>query len=275
MLCALGRREAVIHSPSSNHRMRGGNYEESSKRRSSWPRHSRSMLQCRSVRLALAAASLTNVVVSSPSTGGGYPVPAGATPADARDVRAELAQLQPLRVVARRQAGHRDARRLVEVLRREVLDVLQLLPRRLHDAERHAGRQRTRSRATTASRPGTQAMPPSWTNNTDPNVDFDTQGRVYQTTLPFNAYWAGGMHPNGAIDVSYSRRPRPALGQGQRRRRTSTSPNRLASRSATSRTSSGSPSTHVAATCTRTTSTRCGRLQRRNGNGKIMRRRLA
>ena len=51
---------------------------------------------------------------------------------------------------------------------------------------------------------GTQEMPPSWTNNTDPNVDFDTQGRAYQTTLPFNAYWAGGMHPNGEIDVSYS-----------------------------------------------------------------------
>src|SRR5919201_5116843 len=51
---------------------------------------------------------------------------------------------------------------------------------------------------------GTQDMPPSWTNNTDPNVDFDTQGRVYQTTLPFNAFWAGGMHPNGEIDVSYS-----------------------------------------------------------------------
>jgi hypothetical protein len=51
---------------------------------------------------------------------------------------------------------------------------------------------------------GTQAMPPSWTNNTDPNVDFDTQGRAYQTTLPFNAYWAGGLHPNGAIDLSYS-----------------------------------------------------------------------
>src|SRR4051794_38740532 len=51
---------------------------------------------------------------------------------------------------------------------------------------------------------GTQAMPPSWTNNTDPNADFDTQGRVYQTTLPFNAYWAGGLHPNGAIDLSYS-----------------------------------------------------------------------
>jgi hypothetical protein len=51
---------------------------------------------------------------------------------------------------------------------------------------------------------GTQAMPPSWTNNTDPNVDFDTQGRAYQTTLPFNAFWEGGLHPNGAIDVSYS-----------------------------------------------------------------------
>jgi hypothetical protein len=51
---------------------------------------------------------------------------------------------------------------------------------------------------------GTQAMPPSWTNNTDPNVDWDTQGRVYQTTLPFNAFWDGGLHPNGEIDVSYS-----------------------------------------------------------------------
>src|SRR6266545_7370386 len=36
---------------------------------------------------------------------------------------------------------------------------------------------------------GTQAMPPSWTNNTDPNVAFDTKGRAYQVTLPFNAYW--------------------------------------------------------------------------------------
>jgi hypothetical protein len=49
-----------------------------------------------------------------------------------------------------------------------------------------------------------QDMPPSWTNNTDPNADFDTKGRVYQTTLPFNAFWQGGLHPNGEIDVSYS-----------------------------------------------------------------------
>ena len=52
---------------------------------------------------------------------------------------------------------------------------------------------------------GTQAMPPSWTNLTDPNVAFDTKGRVYQTTLPFNAFWGGStLHPDGEIDVSYS-----------------------------------------------------------------------
>jgi hypothetical protein len=50
---------------------------------------------------------------------------------------------------------------------------------------------------------GTQAMPPSWTNVTDPNVAFDTRGRVYQVTLPFNAYWTN-LHPNGAINLSYS-----------------------------------------------------------------------
>ena len=50
---------------------------------------------------------------------------------------------------------------------------------------------------------GTQAMPPSWTNTTDPNVDFDTGGRAYQTMLPFNAFWTN-LHPNGEITVSFS-----------------------------------------------------------------------
>ena len=48
-----------------------------------------------------------------------------------------------------------------------------------------------------------QRMPPSWTKTTDPNVAFDTQGRVYQTVLPFNAFWTN-LHPNGEITVSYS-----------------------------------------------------------------------
>ena len=46
-------------------------------------------------------------------------------------------------------------------------------------------------------------MPPSWTHNTDPNVAFDTQGRAYQVTLPFNAFWQN-LHPNAAIMLSYS-----------------------------------------------------------------------
>src|SRR5215468_2795611 len=52
---------------------------------------------------------------------------------------------------------------------------------------------------------GTQAMPPSWTDVTDPNVAFDTTGRAYQTTLPFNAFWGKStLHPDGEIDVSFS-----------------------------------------------------------------------
>jgi hypothetical protein len=50
---------------------------------------------------------------------------------------------------------------------------------------------------------GTQEMPPSWTNNTDPNVAFDSQGRAYQVTLPFNAFWAN-LHPNSNIGIVYS-----------------------------------------------------------------------
>jgi hypothetical protein len=50
-----------------------------------------------------------------------------------------------------------------------------------------------------------QDMPPSWTDTTDPNVDFDTTGRVYQTMLPFNSFFdATKLHPDGEIDMSYS-----------------------------------------------------------------------
>ena len=51
----------------------------------------------------------------------------------------------------------------------------------------------------------TEAMPPSWTDATDPNAAFDTKGRVYQTVLPFNAFWGGStLHPDGAVYLSYS-----------------------------------------------------------------------
>jgi hypothetical protein len=51
---------------------------------------------------------------------------------------------------------------------------------------------------------GTQAMPPSWMNNTDPNVDIDTRGRAYQVTLPFNPWWTNRLRPDAAIGVVYS-----------------------------------------------------------------------
>src|SRR5439155_1512401 len=52
---------------------------------------------------------------------------------------------------------------------------------------------------------GTQAMPPSWTDTTDPTLDFDTEGRVYQVMLPFNAFFdATKLNPDGEIDISFS-----------------------------------------------------------------------
>src|SRR5207247_620475 len=44
-----------------------------------------------------------------------------------------------------------------------------------------------------------------WTDTTDPNLDFDTKGRVYQTMLPFNSFFdATKLHPDGEIDLSFS-----------------------------------------------------------------------
>jgi hypothetical protein len=59
--------------------------------------------------------------------------------------------------------------------------------------------------STTETTPGVlnQNMPPSWTNTTDPNVGFDTHHRVYQTMLPFDAFWTK-LHPDGEITVSSS-----------------------------------------------------------------------
>jgi hypothetical protein len=51
---------------------------------------------------------------------------------------------------------------------------------------------------------GTQAMPPSWTNVTDPNVVWDARGRVYQLILAYNAYWGSVEQPNGNLYSVYS-----------------------------------------------------------------------
>lgn len=51
---------------------------------------------------------------------------------------------------------------------------------------------------------GTQDMPPSWTNVTDPNVVWDTKGRVHQLIMAYNAYWGSVKEPNGDIYGVYS-----------------------------------------------------------------------
>jgi hypothetical protein len=51
---------------------------------------------------------------------------------------------------------------------------------------------------------GTQKMPPSWTNATDPNLVWDTRGRVYQLVLAYNAFWGTVKRPNGNVYSVYS-----------------------------------------------------------------------
>src|SRR5919202_2759352 len=145
----------------------------------------------------------TNVVAAAPIFGGGYPVPPGATRPDAGTCRAGLYN-----------SNRSESWIAVKPGTETLVATSKLFFENFSTFyDFHLGAYRIgNGRVTGQSQvqgydcvsTGTQEMPPSWTSNTDPNVDFDTQGRVYQTTLPFNAFWGGGLHPNGAIDLSYS-----------------------------------------------------------------------
>jgi hypothetical protein len=150
-----------------------------------------------------SSVSFSNTVVSSPVLGGGYPVPAGATRPEPGTCGHQ--QLN---------SNHSESWLAVRPGTEDIVGVSKYFVGKwgtFYDF--HLGSYTITGGSAVATNQvqgyecttvGTQDMPPSWTNNTDPNVDFDTRGRVYQTTLPFNAFWAGGMHPNGEIDVSYS-----------------------------------------------------------------------
>jgi hypothetical protein len=145
----------------------------------------------------------TNAVASRPVAGGGYPVPAGATRPDAGTCRSGSYN-----------SNHSESWVAVKPGTETLVGASKFFFENFSTFyDFHLGSYTIKNGTTVTTNQvqgyecttvGTQDMPPSWTNNTDPNVDFDTQGRVYQTTLPFNAYWAGGLHPNGEIDVSYS-----------------------------------------------------------------------
>jgi hypothetical protein len=145
----------------------------------------------------------TNVVVSSPVAGGGYPVPAGATRPDPGTCGPQSLNSNHSESWLAVKPGTEDiiGNSKFFVGKWSTFYDFHLGTYTIIGGQAVATNQVQGYECTTV---GTQDMPPSWTNNTDPNVDFDTQGRAYQTTLPFNAFWAGGMHPNGEIDVSYS-----------------------------------------------------------------------
>jgi hypothetical protein len=154
---------------------------------------------------ASAAWSLvgTNVVASSPVAGGGYPVPPGSTKPPPGTCGSQMLNSNHSESWLAVKPGTEDivGNSKFFIGKWSTFYDFHLGSYTILGGSPVSNNQVQGYECTTV---GTQEMPPSWTNNTDPNVDWDTQGRVYQTTLPFNAFWEGGLHPNGEIDVSYS-----------------------------------------------------------------------
>jgi hypothetical protein len=145
----------------------------------------------------------TNVVASSPVEGGGYPVPPGRTKPDPGTCRLGDYNSNRSESWLAVKPGTEDlvgtSKFFFETF--STFYMFHLGSYRILDGTPVDNNQ---VQGYDCISTGTQAMPPSWTDNTDPNAEFDTKGRVYQTTLPFNAFWEGGLHPNAEIDVSYS-----------------------------------------------------------------------
>jgi hypothetical protein len=153
-----------------------------------------------------SAVSATNTVVSSPTSGGGYPE---FTPAPGGCVGPSPNNFN---------ANHSESELAVEPGTEQIVGSSKFFFDRFSTRYNFylgsyniIGRSHTNNIvqgydcSTTETTPGVlnQNMPPSWTNTTDPNLGFDTKGRVYQTMLPFNAFWTN-LHPDGEITVSYS-----------------------------------------------------------------------
>jgi hypothetical protein len=145
---------------------------------------------------------VTNTVVSRPSAGGGYPVPPGQTAPDPGTCRSGLYDSNFSESWIAVKPGTEDlvgtSKFFFETF--STFYDFHLGSFTIRDGTAVAVNQ---VQGYDCISTGTQAMPPSWTNNTDPNADFDTKGRVYQVTLPFNAFWAN-LHPNSNIALSYS-----------------------------------------------------------------------
>jgi hypothetical protein len=146
----------------------------------------------------------TNVVASSPTTGGGYPVPPGSRvpvagtcgigPFNANHSESWLSVKPGTEDLVGTSKFFFDKYSTFYMFYNGAYQILGGLP---------SGNNQVQGYDCVST--GTQDMPPSWTNTTDPNSDFDTTGRVYQTMLPYNSFFdATKLHPDGEIDVSYS-----------------------------------------------------------------------
>jgi hypothetical protein len=144
----------------------------------------------------------TNQVASSPASGGGYPVPAGSTAPDAGTCRAGLYNSNRSESWVAVQPGTEN---LVGGSKFffEKFSTFYDFHLGAYSIPGGSPGANTQIPGYDCVSTGTQEMPPSWTNNTDPNMDFDNGGRAYEVTLPFNAFWVN-LHPNGAIGVVYS-----------------------------------------------------------------------
>jgi hypothetical protein len=151
-----------------------------------------------------ASVAFSNMVASSPTMGGGYPVPAGSRVPEAGSCREGPFSANHSESWLAVKPGSED---LVgsskfffdkySTFYMFYLGAYQIL------GGTPSGNNQVQGYDCIST--GTQEMPPSWTDTTDPNVDFDTQGRVYQTMLPFNSFFdATKLHPDGEIDISYS-----------------------------------------------------------------------
>ena len=150
------------------------------------------------------ASVAANVVASSPTTGGGYPVPAGSRvpvagtcrqgPFNANHSESWLAVKPGTEDLVGSAKYFFDEYSTFYMFYLGAIQIPNGTP---------TGNNQVQGYDCVST--GTQEMPPSWTDTTDPNVDFDTHGRVYQTTLAFNSFFdKTKLHPDGEIDLSYS-----------------------------------------------------------------------
>jgi hypothetical protein len=146
----------------------------------------------------------TNVVASSPTTGGGYPVPPGSRvplagtcrpgPFNANHSESWIAVKPGTEDLVGSSKFFFDKYSTFYMFYLGAYQILNGTPVSNNQVQGYD-----------CVSTGTQAMPPSWTDATDPNVAFDSKGRVYQTVLPFNSFFdATKLHPDGEIDLSYS-----------------------------------------------------------------------